>query len=681
MELVDALVAERTAEDPAKCAIVDGDRRLSYGDVGARAEEMARRLAALGVGQGDFVAVCLGRCAELVIAELASLRLGAAYVPIAVSQPPDRTRLMLECCRARAIVRSGESGEIEIEPILPAPAAVPRAGARSGDDAACVMFTSGSTGAPKGVVVPHRAIFRLLAARDYATVGPADVVGFVSNPAFDASTWETWGALAGGATLVVVSRDATLSPPRLAAAIRTHGITTMFLITALFNHVVRTDPDTLRGLRTLLFGGESCDVEMVRRAHSAGSVPRLVHVYGPTECTTFALFHEVGAHGRDDVTESGTTVPIGRPIRGTTAHVLSPDGQPVADGSIGELYLGGDRLAIGYLGDDVLTASRFVGDHLEPGGDRRLYRTGDLVRRRAGGLLDYAGRADRQVKVRGFRVQLEELEIAATEHPSVRRAVAFVRAGPDGHELALVAESDALDEAGLRMHVGRHLPPEIVPERITVVPALPLTDNGKLDRRMLERTMESAHRPSGHRRSLADVDPAVLVAWRRAVGGTDVDPDATFFDLGVSSLRAARMLEEVRRATGVDLPLSTLVDHPTLRMLSAAVAARRGLEASRNDSRSAIAELRPGDAAPLVMVHCYEGAAYFYRPLLAHLRTRRAVLSLDELRFAGSWRRGESVAGIAEACLRGWEERRPLDARVVLGGYSAGGGIAYEMEG
>jgi thioesterase domain-containing protein/acyl carrier protein len=486
------------------------------------------------------------------------------------------------------------------------------------------------------------------------------------------------GAFAKGATSVVVDRDTAVSPSRLAEAIRLHGITAMFLTTALFNHIVRSDPSSLRGLETLLFGGERCDPATVQRACSAGAVRRLVHVYGPTECTTFALFHEVGTLRPEDVTEGGATVPIGRPITGTTAHVLDPHGHPVADGVEGELYLGGNRLALGYVDDAPLTARRFVPDHIFPGDNRRLYRTGDLAIRRPCGAIDFVGRADRQVKVRGFRIQLEELERTALGHPAVRSAVAYVRPSVDGSELGLVVESDALDEPGVRTHLGLHLPPESVPARIAVVAALPLNQNGKVDRAALNAQEPSGdHEHGKNRAEAADIDPAIIGAWRSALATTTCDPDDDFFDLGGSSLQAARMLAEVRTATGVDLPLTAVFECPTLRSLADAVTAQRG--AATPAVQQPIFSLRAGHAPPLIVVDCYEGTAFTYRPLLRHLQSGAAVVALDAMRVAGRWRLGESVAVIADACIRQLDKAGIAATPPVLVGSSSGGAVAFEM--
>ncbi|MEI7546574.1 MAG: amino acid adenylation domain-containing protein, partial [Actinomycetota bacterium] len=419
VELVEAAVAA----GPERIALVDGTTRATYRELDELASGLARRLADVGVVAGDRVVIVLDRSTDLVATMLAVLRLDAVYVPIDPGQPYHRTDVMIADSGAVALVRRTQGIDLTIEP-LTAPRATIEPPRHDAVSPAAVMYTSGSTGAPKGVVVPHRAIVRLVQGTDYLQLGPDDVVAFAANPGFDAAIWEVWGALTNGATVVVIDRDVLTSAHRLADAVRTHGVTAMFVTTALFNHLASEMPDALASVATVLFGGEACDPAAVRRMLDARSSGRLLHVYGPTECVTFALWHHV-QHVADDA----TTVPIGLPIGNTTAHVLDDGGRLVPPGVVGELYLGGDGLALGYLGDPELTAQRFITDHLHPGSGGRLYRTGDLVRRSADGLIEFTGRADRQVKVRGYRVQPEDVEAALMAHAAVTAAV--VEAGRD----------------------------------------------------------------------------------------------------------------------------------------------------------------------------------------------------------------------------------------------------------
>ncbi|WP_369268295.1 AMP-binding protein, partial [Streptomyces harbinensis] len=311
-----------------------------------------------------------------------------------------------------------------VGPGAPGPAAV------TGADVAYVMFTSGSTGEPKAVVVPHRAISRLVPDADYLTIGPQDRVAHLSHPAFDAATFEVWGALAAGATLVVGGRDVALAPARLREFVAGERISVLWLTATLFHQVVDFAPDALAPLRVLLAGGEQLDARRLAALLARPDRPgRVVNGYGPTENTTFSTWHDI-----TPADAAAGTVPIGRPVSGTTAHVLDGAGAPVPVGAVGELVVGGDGLAHGYLGDPAATAAAFVPDPFDPRGGQRLYRTGDLVRVLPGGLLAFEGRRDDQVKIRGHRVEPAEVERELCALPGVGRAVVLARPTEHGAE-------------------------------------------------------------------------------------------------------------------------------------------------------------------------------------------------------------------------------------------------------
>ncbi|TLY18006.1 MAG: amino acid adenylation domain-containing protein, partial [Nitrospirae bacterium] len=294
----------------------------------------------------------------------------------------------------------------------------------NGGSLAYVMYTSGSTGAPKGIEIRQRGVSRLVMNTDYVELGPEDRIAQASNTSFDAATFEIWGALLNGAQLVGVSKDVVLSARAYAEEIRRREITTLFLTTALFNELAREAPWMFSGVRQVLFGGEAVKPHWVAQVLREGKPGRLLHVYGPTETTTFATWYQV-----EDVQEGTTTVPIGRPIANTRVYVLDGQEEPVPIGMTGELYIGGDGVARGYLNRPELTTERFVEDRFSSETGTRLYRTGDLVRYRADGNLEFLGRADQQVKIRGFRVELEEIETVLRKHPEVREAVVLAREG------------------------------------------------------------------------------------------------------------------------------------------------------------------------------------------------------------------------------------------------------------
>ncbi|HEX8558916.1 MAG TPA: amino acid adenylation domain-containing protein, partial [Pyrinomonadaceae bacterium] len=441
---VHELFEAQAARTPDAAAVVSEEGRVTYRELNERANRLARALRRRGVGAESLVGVCLGRGADLVAALLGVLKAGGAYLPLDPEYPRERLAFMLEDAGARVLLTErqklgalpagrteviclddGAGADAESAENLP-PAAAP-------DNLAYVIYTSGSTGRPKGVCINHRAINRLVLGTDYVELTASDRVAQVSTASFDAATFEFWGALLHGAQLHVVPREVAISPQEFAAHIRERGITTMFLTTALFNQLARARPGALAPLGQLLFGGEACDPERVREVLSKGAPRRLLHVYGPTENTTFSTWHLVG-----EPPPPGGAVPIGRPIANTEAYVLGADLRPVPPGVAGELFLGGEGLMRGYLNRPGATAEKLTPHPFSDEPGARLYRTGDLVRQLRDGSVEFIGRVDRQVKVRGFRIEPGEIEAALAEHPAVGECVVMAREEQPG-ERRLVA--------------------------------------------------------------------------------------------------------------------------------------------------------------------------------------------------------------------------------------------------
>ncbi|MEU6556630.1 amino acid adenylation domain-containing protein [Streptomyces sp. NPDC046915] len=416
----------------------DDDMSLTYRELSRAANRLAGHLRAHGVGRGDRVVTSLRPGPDMVTALLGIVRAGAAYVPVDPADPAERRRLIVRDSAARAVLTEGADAaeytglgatvvavDTEAAGIAARSDALPEE-TTGPDDAFYVCYTSGTTGTPKGVVVPHRAVLDFVQSHDYLRLDPDDVVAQAAGPAFDAVTFEVWTTLTAGARLVGLAKDTVVDPGRFEKAVREHDISVIFLTTALFNLIARERPAAFAPLRTVLFGGEACDPRRVREVFAAGAPERLLHVYGPTEATTFATWHEVA-----EPAEGDRTIPIGRPIGATTAVVAGPDGTPVAPGGTGELLLGGPGLATGYLHRPELTARRFVEDRFT-GGDGPLHRTGDLVLLRPDGALEFAGRVDDQVKLRGHRIELGEIESVLTAHPGVSAAAVSLHETEDG---------------------------------------------------------------------------------------------------------------------------------------------------------------------------------------------------------------------------------------------------------
>jgi amino acid adenylation domain-containing protein/non-ribosomal peptide synthase protein (TIGR01720 family) len=429
---------DRARAAPDAVALVFDGSHLSFGTLDARARVLARRLRELGVGRETPVGIFLDASPEAVTALVAGVAAGAAYVPLDLAYPRERLARIVADAELSFVVTGSKRApglrDLPIRPVLVEEATAPTGGAlpweapaEAPGQLAYVMYTSGSTGAPKGVGVPRRAIVELTAGARYVEIRPTDRIAQAANLAFDAATFEIWGALLNGACIVGIPKEVALHPPELARRLRREAVTVLFLTTALFNQVAREEPRAFRTLHHLLFGGEAVNPIWVRRVLEAGPPGRLLHVYGPTECTTFASWHPVA-----DVPADATSVPIGRPIARTELHVLGRDLAPVPPGATGELFIGGTRLARGYHRQGGPTAERFVPSPLPGAAGERLYRTGDQVRRLADGGIEFLGRIDQQVKLRGFRIELGEIEAELRGARSVRDAVVVVREDTPG---------------------------------------------------------------------------------------------------------------------------------------------------------------------------------------------------------------------------------------------------------
>ncbi|WP_156723538.1 non-ribosomal peptide synthetase [Streptomyces apocyni] len=585
---------------PGATAVQHGADTISYGELDRRARAVAAGLRTAGFVRGGVVAVPMERGIAAVTACLGVLYAGGAYLPVDTAQPAGRTRDIVSAAAATAAVVSDEgaagmlAGVVPVhrldellatDPQLCEP--VPLTGA----DVAYVMCTSGSTGQPKAVIVPHRAVNRLVPDAEFVTFSPGDRVAHVSNPAFDAATFEVWGALAGGGVLVVADRDVLLSPARMRAFLAEQRITVMFLTVTLFNQLVDFAPDAFRHLRVLLFGGEKQDVRRLERLFGEHPPAQVVNGYGPTENTTFSTTHAVTPQ---DI--AAGVIPLGRPLPRSTAYALDESGKPVPPGGTGELYVGGDGLAHGYLGAPELTAAAFVPDPFatEPG--QRLYRTGDQVRVGPDGGYAYVGRFDDQVKVRGHRVELAEVEWAVRRQAGVADAVVLSRRTPDGAEIlafvsagARMEGTEPLNAASLSTALRAQLPPYMLPT-VVVVDRVPVTPNGKADRTALLDTLSQTRRENNAPDVAQDtgrqpqephpdeVDETVAALWRKVLDTERALPGDDFLNLGGHSLKAMRLLALLDEELGADVELVDFLENPTLGGLAALVREQLGEE-------------------------------------------------------------------------------------------------------
>ncbi|MET0396097.1 MAG: amino acid adenylation domain-containing protein, partial [Longimicrobiaceae bacterium] len=580
------LFAEQAARAPHALAVRSGGEALTYAELERRANRIAHLLRGLGVGPETRVGVCMERGAEAVAALLGIVTAGGAYVPLDPSNPTERLRQVFsDAGVALALTHAAAGaqlpGDVEAlrldEPAVAAAlAAMPETAPRVASDAAqlaYVVYTSGSTGLPKGVAVAHRSVVRLVRGTGYVPFGPSERIAQVSNLAFDAATFEIWGALLNGGSLEVFEREVTLSPAAFAAALREREVSALFLTTALFNRVAADEPQAFAPLRHLLFGGEAVDPRSVRRVLERGAPGRLLHVYGPTETTTYASWQHVRG-----VEADAATVPIGGPLGNTTLYVLDGGGEPLPAGVPGELCIGGLGVARGYLGQAGLTAERFVPDAFGAAG-ARLYRTGDRVRWTAAGEVEYLGRMDAQVKIRGFRIEPGEIEAVLMEQAGVREAVVVVREDSPGEKrlvaCVVAAEGEEPSAAELRGRLSGRLPEYMVPSAFVVLERLPLNANGKVDRRALLSLRSTESREYVAPRT--EMEELLCRIWLEVLSSGEeareepVGIHDSFFELGGHSLLATQVVTRIGRELGIDLPLQALFEFPTVAALATRV--------------------------------------------------------------------------------------------------------------
>ncbi len=572
------LFGRRLADAPQAIALQRRDECLTYLDLDRRSERLAARLRRLGARQESLIGVFCEPGPDAVVAMLAILKCGSAYLPLDPAYPDERLHFMIRdagCLaiftepRLRRRFSSGEGPALVVtddELNSPPLQAAEVEGSPPGlENLAYVIYTSGSSGQPKGVEVTHRGLANLVRwHRQAFSLGPGDRTGQVASQSFDASVWEIWSALTSGAALFFPSAEVRLLPAGLRDWILSRGITSCFLPTPLAEAVLALDWPAHAPLRLLLTGGDR-----LRSRPRAGLPFQLVNNYGPTEASVVATSQPVSPE------PSASAPSIGRPIASAAVYLLDDQLELVPTGVPGELHVAGVGVARGYRGRPALTAERFLPDPFSRAPGARLYRTGDLGSHTEDGDLMFLGRTDQQIKLRGHRIEPDEVAASLKREPSVADAFVDLRRSPDGAEPLLAAyvvfrPAQQADEARLRQHLRRHLPEYMIPSLLLPVAALPLTANGKIDRQALEQLSPPVQ---GQRRSplSSPAEEVVAQVWSSLLVREDICPEASFFELGGHSLSAAQMIVRLREAFGKEVPLRWAFDYPVLRDLVAQV--------------------------------------------------------------------------------------------------------------
>jgi amino acid adenylation domain-containing protein len=584
-----SLFADTVGRVPNRPAVSDDNRRMSYAELDAVSDALAQTLLDWGVRRDDRVAIHLWRGVDVVAAMLGILKAGAAYVPVDMSYPPARRDLMIRAGGVQLVITAATGPDVlqiggaealawqsdETGGGVP-PVEV------TGSDLACVLFTSGSSGTPKAIMLEHRNLVHLARNRSLAELTSADRFGQVSSVSFDAFHVETWCSIAAGAEVAVLPPMAELIARDLERELRRRRITAMLVPTMAVNHVVHEDRKAFASLRVMYTGGDVLQPAAARALISGGFGGELWNLYGPTEITTCCTGHRIR-----EVSEDCDSVPIGRPLDGVSAYVLDIDLTEAAAGEVGELHVGGAGVTRGYLGQPALTADRFRPDPSGPPGSR-MYATGDLAVRRADGELEFRGRADDQVKIRGYRVEPREAERAIIRHPGVRAAAVMVAGSDQDRSLiALVVPTEKLSPGELREFVTGAVPAFLVPRMFVMVPEIPGNQHGKRDLVQLRRIADDHLARDRDRVEPRDEVEAYLAKiWAELLAVEWVSVNDDFFGLGGNSMLAFRARMRIKRDMGVELDVAEIFERSELAEIAGFLRQRLGESDTSVDGRS-----------------------------------------------------------------------------------------------
>ena len=679
---VHELLEAAAQEHPESIAVEFEGRTLTYAELHARANQLARVLRKCGVQREVLVGVCMERSLEMEVALLGILKAGGAYVPLDSSFGPGRIQYVLDEARVKVLLtqKSLQSSLpptsaqilclesswdlIANESDQPIPSEV------GPSNLAYVIYTSGSTGKPKGVQIQHRSLANLLCSmREQPGMNERDTMLAITTISFDLSVPDIFLPLLAGARLVIASREATFDGKLLKNLLKNSGATFMQATPTTWHILLESGWSGDRNLKALV-GGEAVSPELARKlAACCGSV---WNMYGPTETTVWSSLYRV--HGREE-----RNVPIGKPIANTSLYVLGPEREPLPSGSEGELYIGGDGLARGYFERPELTAEKFVPDPFSPRAGARMYRTGDLARYRPDGNLEFLGRVDHQVKIRGFRIELGEIEAVLEQHPAVQKAVAVARDTDSGSKYLaayFVPKSGAgFSQTDLRQHLRRQLPEYMIPSALVALRELPLSPNGKVDRKTLPAPQASDYQRDHEYLAPRDKIERKLVAiWEELLGVKPVGVKDGFFDLGGKSLQAARLFTKIISSFGKELPLTTLIHAPTVELLANEI---RPLSKDTNYP-TLVPMKKTGKRPPFFCIHGGAGSTLFMHRLAAKMDADQPFYGIEPEGMDGRQFRNTTLEEIAAYYLSEIRKVQPTGP-YCFGGYCFGGIVAYEM--
>jgi len=595
--------ARQVQLSPDALAVIHNEKTWTYAELDRQANSLAKQLYSIGVGRTtNVVAILLERSFDLVVAQLAVLKCGAAYLPLDLSMPDERLQFVINDSGAPVVITASKlelPGIIDLLRIdldtdsLIEDSVFDFDNQSNGDSTAYIMYTSGSTGQPKGVKIAHRGISRLVKNNGYLPFSADDRVAFAANPAFDASTMEVWGPLLNGGSLVVIDKAAFLQPQQFAQVLIEQQITALFITSALFNQYANTIPEALAQVKYLLTGGERGDVSSFAKVLQAGGHNHLIHCYGPTETTTFAITHRVS-----EIPDGAKSIPLGKPIANTSIYILDSVGQPVPVGVMGEIYIGGAGVALGYLDRPELTAERFLTDPYAPERNALMYKTGDLAYWRTDGCIEFVGRNDFQVKIRGFRIELGEIEARLAAHPELTEVLVMAREDQPGEKRLVVYYSGAetVNAEVLRQWLSDSLPDYMIPAAYVKLAALPVNANGKVDRKALPAPDGHAFAQRSYEAPQGEVEQQLAGLWQDLLKMEQIGRLDNFFEMGGHSLLAVQLMLRIQQDFSVELSLQDVFLKPVLQELAECIVDKQLAEFDLDDLTELAALLNETDS-------------------------------------------------------------------------------------
>ncbi|MER5465933.1 amino acid adenylation domain-containing protein, partial [Streptomyces sp. NPDC002668] len=696
---LDQLFSGMAAATSDAVAVIHEDQRISYAELDVWSNRLARHLSARGVQPGSLVAIHLERSPVLIASLLAVLKAGAGYTLLDPQFPMERLNTILAQTSPAVVISQAYLPALEhAAPLIDLTTAATAIAATPGtavdtcghpEGIACIMFTSGSTGTPKGVAASHRALAATFLGPDYLHFGPEQSYLQSSPVSWDAFALEVFGPLLHGGTCVLQPGQHT-DPHQIAELVERHQITTLQMSASLFNHMLDEHPGIFATLREAMTAGEAASASHTARALADHPHLHLINGYGPAESMGFTTTHTI-------TPDTTTTIPIGGPVLGKNTYVLGPNLELLPPNTPGELYVAGHGLAHGYIGRPALTAERFTADPYGSPGSR-MYRTGDLARWNQHGELEYLGRADQQIKLRGFRIEPGEIETVLSRHPSVSQAAVMVREIRPGDK-RLVAyvtpfEGARTDVAELRAHASAALADYMVPAAFVSLDVLPLTVNGKLDRRALPAP-DPRDQPATGRAPRTPAEEVLCTLFAEVLGLPSASVDDDFFHRGGHSLLATRLISRIRTIWSTNATISDLFRYPTPVLLTEHIAAGSGgranpLEAvlpiravNRLANKGSVATTDGGDAdtagsAPLFCVHPISGISWGYAGLLRHIGEDHPIIGLQARHFTEPQRQPTSIAEMADDYLASIRALQPHGPYHLIG-WSFGGMVAHAV--